>query len=164
MLFPIDAILKLAWDSDMAKAQTSELFNCTTQQFYSIITDYSKYPEFLKEVKSCKVTKTEGKKKYVEYHINLIKEFKYTITMVETDEGNGNYKLEWDFVSGDIFKKMKGYWKLEDEKGKCRATYFVEADFGLFVPGPIANGVISVNLPNMISSYHKRISQLFGKT
>lgn len=147
----------------MAKAQTSELFNCSTKEFFDIVSNYSKYPEFLKEVKSCKVIKTEGAKKHVEYQISLIKDFKYVISMVESDDGKGNYKLEWDFVSGDIFKKMKGFWKLEDEKGKCRATYFVEADFGLFVPGPIANGVISVNLPNMISSYHKRISQIYGK-
>jgi len=144
---------------DMAKAQTTELFNCTVEEFYKIIADYEKYPEFLKEVKSCKVIKSEGAKKQVDYHLALIKEFKYILQMNETP----NAKIEWEFLSGDIFKSMKGSWKLDPEAGKCRATYTVEASFGLLVPGPIANGVISVNLPNMISSYHKRVNQLYGK-
>ena len=70
--------------------------------------------------------------------------------------------ITWEFASGDIFKSTKGFWKLEDEAGRCRATYSVEATFGVFVPGPLANALVSVNLPNMMSSYHKRIQQIYG--
>ena len=51
---------------------------------------------------------------------------------------------------------------MENEAGKTRATYSLDATFGIFVPGPIANTMVSVNLPNMVSSYHKRIKQLYG--
>lgn len=142
----------------MAKAATTELFPCTTEQFYKIISDYEKYPEFLSEVKSCKVLKTEGSKKLVEYKVSVIKSFTYTLWMTETPPTS----ITWEFASGDIFKTSKGFWKLQDEAGKCRATYDVEATFGVFVPGPIANALVSVNLPNMISAYHKRIKQVYG--
>lgn len=142
----------------MAKAQTTDVFKCTPAQFYKIITDYNKYPEFLSEVKSCKVIKTEGARKLVEYQVSVIKTFKYTIWTTEVE----NQSIQWEFNSGDIFKSMTGFWKLEDEAGKCRATYGVEATFGLLVPSPIANALVSVNLPNMISAYHKRIQQLYG--
>ena len=142
----------------MAKANTTELFNCTVAQFYKIISDYEKYPQFLTEVKSCKVLKTEGHKKLVEYSVSVIKSFKYSLWMSESEAK----EISWEFASGDIFKSAKGFWKLEDEAGKCRATYNVEATFGVFVPGPIANALVSVNLPNMMSSYHKRIKQLYG--
>jgi ribosome-associated toxin RatA of RatAB toxin-antitoxin module len=142
----------------MAKASTTELFPCTCEQFYKIITDYEKYPEFLSEVKSCKVLKTEGNKKLVEYKVSVIKSFTYNLWMTETVPTS----VTWEFASGDIFKTSKGFWKLKDEAGKCRATYDVEATFGVFVPGPIANALVSVNLPNMISAYHKRIKQLYG--
>jgi coenzyme Q-binding protein COQ10 len=69
----------------MAKAATTELFPCTTEQFFKIVTDYEKYPEFLSEVKSCKVLKTEGSKKLVEYKVSVIKSFTYTLWMNETD-------------------------------------------------------------------------------
>ncbi|UOF02087.1 type II toxin-antitoxin system RatA family toxin [Bdellovibrio bacteriovorus] len=142
----------------MAKASTTEVFNCTPEQFYKIISDYEKYHEFLAEVKQCKVLKTEGNRKLVEYNVQVIKSLKYSLWMTE----NAPTSITWEFASGDIFKTSVGSWKLENEAGKTRATYTVEATFSMFVPGPIANALVSVNLPNMISSYHKRVKQLYG--
>ncbi len=142
----------------MAKANTTELFNCTVAQFYKIVSDYEKYPQFLSEVKTCKVAKVEGNRKLVEFGVSVIKSFKYSLWMTEAEPNS----VSWEFASGDMFKSMKGFWKLEDEAGKCRASYGVEATFGGFVPGPIANALVSVNLPNMMSSYHKRIQQIYG--
>ena len=33
----------------MASAKTSEKFNCTPEEFFKIVSDYEKYPEFLDE-------------------------------------------------------------------------------------------------------------------
>lgn len=142
----------------MAKASTTEVFNCSVDQFYKIISDYAKYHEFLAEVKKCSVVKAEGNRKLVEYQVQVIKAFKYQLWMTE---GAPN-SITWEFASGDVFKTSVGSWKLEDEAGKTRATYTVEATFSMFVPGPLANALVSVNLPNMISSYHKRVKQLYG--
>lgn len=142
----------------MAKASTTEVFNCTPEQFFKIIADYEKYNEFLPEIKQCKVLKTEGNRKLVEYHAQVVKSFKYCLWMTETP----SHSITWEFASGDMFKTSVGSWKLENEAGKTRATYTVEATFSMFVPGPIANALVSVNLPNMISSYHKRVKQLYG--
>ncbi|NUN06709.1 MAG: SRPBCC family protein [Bdellovibrio sp.] len=142
----------------MAKASTTEVFNCTPEQFFKIISDYEKYHEFLAEVKQCKVLKTEGSRKLVEYNVQVMKSFKYSLWMSETPP----HGITWEFASGDIFKTSVGSWKLENEAGKTRATYTVEATFSMFVPGPLANALVSVNLPNMISSYHKRVKQLYG--
>lgn len=142
----------------MAKASTTEVFNCTPEQFFKIISDYEKYHEFLAEVKQCKVLKTEGTRKLVEYNVQVMKSFKYSLWMNE----NPPQGITWEFASGDIFKTSVGSWKLENEAGKTRATYTVEATFSMFVPGPLANALVSVNLPNMISSYHKRVKQLYG--
>lgn len=143
----------------MAKGSATEVFNCTPDQFFKIISDYEKYHEFLQEVKQCKVLKVEGNRKLIEYNVSLIKAFKYALWMTETP-GQG---ITWEFASGDIFKTSAGSWKLEDEAGKCRATYTVEATFNLFVPGPVAKALVSVNLPGMMSAYHKRVAQIYGK-
>lgn len=142
----------------MAKASTTEVFNCSPEQFFKIIADYEKYHEFLPEVKKCTVLKTEGKRKLVEYNVSVIKSFKYSLWMTE----NAPQGISWELASGDVFKTSVGSWKLENEAGKTRATYAVEATFGMFVPSPIANALVSVNLPNMMSSYHKRVKQLYG--
>lgn len=143
----------------MASARTSEVFNCTPAEFFKIISDYPSYPQFLSEVKECKVLKTEGSRKLVEYSVSLIKSFKYTIWMTESPPTG----IAWEFAGGDIFKTMKGSWKLEEQAGKTKATYAVEATFGLLVPGFVTKGLLDVNLPNMMSAYHKRIKTIYGK-
>jgi coenzyme Q-binding protein COQ10 len=142
----------------MAKASTSEIFNCTPEQFYKIISDYEKYHEFLPEVKKCTILKTEGARKLVEYNVAVIKTFKYALWMTETPSRG----LRWELASGDMFKTSVGSWELEEAGGKTKATYSVEATFNMFVPGPIANALVSVNLPNMMSSYQKRVKQVYG--
>jgi coenzyme Q-binding protein COQ10 len=142
----------------MAKASTTEVFNCSVEQFYKIISDYEKYQEFLAEVKQCKILKSEGGRKLVEYQVQVMKSFKYSLWMTEV----APQSITWEFATGDIFKTSVGSWRLEDQGGKTKATYSVEATFSMFVPGPIANALVSVNLPNMMSSYHKRVKQLYG--
>jgi ribosome-associated toxin RatA of RatAB toxin-antitoxin module len=143
----------------MASAQTTEVFNCTPAQFYKIVANYEKYPEFLQEVKECKVLKSEANRKLVEYTVTVVKNFKYSLWMTETE----NQEIKWEFAGGDIFKTSSGSWKLQEEGGKCRASYVVDATFNMFVPGPIAKALVSVNLPNMISAYHKRVAELYGR-
>jgi len=145
--------------SNMADAKTTELFNCSIQEFYNIISDYEKYSEFLSEVKSCKVLRTESSRKLVEYTVTVVKDFKYRLWMTEEPPN----KVSWVLESGDLFKVSNGYWELQDEAGKTRATYYVDAKFNMFVPGPIAKALVNVNLPNMVSSYHKRVKELYGK-
>lgn len=143
----------------MSAAETSELFNCTVEEFYKIISDYDKYPEFLAEVKECKVVESRGNQKLVEYKISMIKNFTYRLWMTE----ELNKSITWVLDSGDLFKVSSGSWHIKDEAGKTRATYSVDAKFKVFVPGPIAKALVNVNLPNMMSSYHKRVKALYGK-
>jgi ribosome-associated toxin RatA of RatAB toxin-antitoxin module len=143
----------------MAEAKTTDVYNCSVDEFYKIISNYDSYSDFLAEVKECKVIKEEGGRKLVEYKVAMVKEFKYRLWMTEDPPK----KISWVFDSGDIFKSSSGYWILEDEAGKTRATYCVEAKFNLFVPGPIAKALVSVNLPNMVSAYKKRVKEVYGQ-
>lgn len=143
----------------MATAEAVELFQCSVNDFYKIISDYERYPEFLSEVKSCHVIKTEGNRKLVEYTVSVIKTFKYSLWMAESS----SKELTWELAGGDLFKESNGFWRLEDEAGKTRAIYHVDAHFKVFVPSPIAKALVQVNLPTMMSSYHKRVSELCHK-
>ncbi len=148
----------------MASATTTDVFSCSPEQFFKIITDYEHYPEFLQEVKECKVLKVDGKRKLVEYTVSVMKTFKYTLWMTENPPGaDGKGSLTWEFMSGDLFKSSTGSWIFQLEGGKTRGTYAVDASFTMFVPGPIAKALVSVNLPNMLSSYHKRVASLYGR-
>jgi coenzyme Q-binding protein COQ10 len=143
----------------MAAASTTEIFSCTNEEFFKIISDYEKYPEFLTEVKKCEILKIEGNKKLVEYSVSMIKSFKYRMWTTEMPPTN----INWTFESGDIFKTSSGSWVLQEENGKTKATYSVDATFTMFVPGPISKALVSVNLPNMMKAYHQRIQKMYKK-
>ena len=142
----------------MAHVNHTEVFNCKPEQFYSILVDCEKYPDFLTEMESCKIVKAEGDRKEVEYKVSVVKTFTYRNEHIE----NAPNELKFRFIDGDLFKSMNGSWKLENDGGKTKAHYQVEASFGMFVPGAMAKKMISANLPGMMKAYHKRVSQLFG--
>lgn len=144
----------------MAQAQTTEVFNCTAEEFYKIVSDYEKYPEFLPEVKSVKITKDNGDTKEMEYSVSLVKTFKYKLKATQQAPS----KVEFHFVEGDVFKTMKGSWHIAPEGAdKCKVNYSVEATFGMFVPGPMANTLVSVNLPIMINNFKNRVKKVYGR-
>jgi coenzyme Q-binding protein COQ10 len=142
----------------VAGAQTSDVFPCKPEQFFSIISDYEKYPEFLSEVKSCKVIRTESNKKLVEFSVSVIKTFSYRLWITE----EAPKRLSWTLESGDFFKTSTGSWDLQDVGGKTKAEYKVDATFKVFVPGPIAKTLVAVNLPNMMKAYQQRVKQKYG--
>lgn len=144
----------------MAAASTIETFPCTPEQFFNIISDYEKYPQFLSEVKSCKVIETKGNKKLVEFHVSVIKTFSYRLWLTETP----GKSVHWTLESGDLFKTSTGSWDLEAADGgkKTKAKYAVDATFKIFVPGPVAKALVNVNLPNMMKAYQDRVKKLYG--
>jgi coenzyme Q-binding protein COQ10 len=142
----------------MAKVTQTELFNCSVEDFFKVVVDYEKYPEFMDEVQSVRVLKSEGGVQHIEYKISVIK----TITYVLEMSANPPTETRWKLVKGDLFKKLDGSWRLQDEGGKCRAEYSVDIEFGIFVPGPIVKTLQTVNLRSMMSAFHKRVEELHG--
>lgn len=142
----------------MAGAETKETFNCTKEQFFSIISDYSNYSEFLDEVEECRVVESQEAKHLVEFKVKVLKDFSYRLWITEEAPN----RIHWVFDSGDLFKISNGSWTLSEDNGKCVAHYQVEAKFKVFVPGPVAKTLVKVNLPNMMKNYKSRVQSLFG--
>ncbi len=143
----------------MASANTSATFNCTAEEFYALISDYEKYPEFLTEVKSVKILKTSGHVKEMEYSVSLIKTFKYKLRVEE----KAPKEINFQFISGEVFKTMKGSWSIHPDGKKCKVDYRVEATFGMLVPEAVAKPLVAANLPMMIENIKKRVKTVYGK-
>lgn len=143
----------------MASATTSAIFNCTAEEFFKLISDYEKYPEFLTEVKAVKILKTSGATKEMEYSVSLIKSFKYKLKVEE----KAPTEIKFQFIGGDVFKTMKGSWNIKPKGEKCEVDYSVEASFGMLVPDAVAKPLVSANLPMMIENIKKRIKKVYGK-
>ncbi len=142
----------------MAAATTTEKFPCSSDQFFAIISNYESYPEFLSEVKKCKVIETKGNKKLVEFQVSVIKTFSYRLWITEEKPKS----MSWTLDSGDLFKTSVGSWELSEAGGQTVAKYGVDATFKVFVPGPIAKALVNVNLPNMMRAYQERVKKKYG--
>lgn len=145
----------------MASAKTTEIFNCTPKEFYDLVMDFEKYPEFLSDsVKKVKILKRGAADLEAEYTVSVLKSFTYKIKAQFKEPSS----VTFHFTEGDVFKTMKGSWTILPEgTAKCKVDYFVEATFGLFVPGAIEKTLVSVNLPIMMASFKNRVKKIYGK-
>src|SRR6266576_2862758 len=137
----------------MGQATISEVFNAPINRVFQVVADYSKYPEFMSDVKRVSVIESGPEKKLVEFELQILKTFRYQLWMFE----KLNEEVSWKFHTGEIFKENTGSWKLTDVGGKTRADYSLTAKFGVFVPGMIEKKLIEVNLPSMMKAFKQRI-------
>lgn len=141
----------------MTEVTTSEIFNCSVEEFYGILVDYESYPEFINEFSKCVVLETDGNKKLVEYEVKIVKSFTYKLWMVEDSPD----RISWEEADNSLFKLNTGYWKLESLDNKCKATYHLKYKLKIFVPNMIEQTLAEVNLPNVMSACQKRVSDLY---
>lgn len=137
----------------MPGATRSILIEAPIERVFSVITDYTKYPQFLPEVKTAKVT-TRGEYDWeVEYEVNIIKTIRYTLHM----KGQRPSKITWAFVKGEIMRDNRGSWTLEESgPGRTNATYSIEIALGPLVPKSIVNALVDTSLPRMLNAFKNR--------
>ncbi len=141
----------------MTEVTTSEIFNCSVDEFYKILVDYESYPEFVNEISKCIILETDGNKQLVEYEVKIVKAFTYKLWMIKEAPN----KISWEVADDNIFKLNSGFWKLEPTDNKCKATYHLKYQLKVFVPNLIEKTLAEVNLPNVMSSCHKRVRDLY---
>jgi ribosome-associated toxin RatA of RatAB toxin-antitoxin module len=137
----------------MATATRTEVIEVDINKLYEVIIDYAKYPEFVDGVSSTKVLSQNESSAKVEYSVNMIKSFKYTLATTQVKPT----KVSWVLDSGDLFKKNEGMWTLKDlGGGKTEVTYSLDVDFKMFAPSSILSALTQKNLPIMMDSFFKR--------
>ncbi|MBT6325436.1 MAG: hypothetical protein HOJ35_05665, partial [Bdellovibrionales bacterium] len=137
----------------MGQASRTEVFDVEIDKLYNAIINYESYPEFVDGVNKVNVIQKSDDSAEIEYSLNMIKEFKYTLKL----EQNYPSKVTWDLKSGDLFKSNSGEWSLVDlGNGKTEVTYNIDVDFKVFAPKMIVNKLVSNNLPAMMNSFKER--------
>ena len=143
----------------MAHASKSVVVNVTPEQFFSVLVDYQKYPEFLPEVKKTAVEGTPPDA-LVHYTIDIkAKNISYTVQM-KADPGK---KLTWNMTKGEMMKENKGAWTLKAVPGGTEATYDIDLKLGALVPSFIEKALAETSLPAMLSNFKNRAEKLFPK-
>lgn len=138
----------------MAGATRTIVFAAPIEKCFDVICDYSKYPEFLSEVKSIRIGTRSGNTVDVHYEAEIVKTIKYSVRCTEARPN----KLSWTYISGDFMKDNRGGWTLEDlGGGQTKATYDIEVTVGMLVPKTVINMLVDTGLPKLLESFKRRI-------
>jgi ribosome-associated toxin RatA of RatAB toxin-antitoxin module len=128
------------------------------ERFFDLLLDYERYPEFVPNLRSCRV-RTTSPHKDIEYELDLgIRRIRYTLRHVEERP----HRIAWSLVAGDMMKISNGSWELSDERGKTRARYSVEIQVHKppLIPQVIVDRVSDeltrVQLPRTLEAFRQR--------
>jgi ribosome-associated toxin RatA of RatAB toxin-antitoxin module len=137
----------------MPAATKSEIWDSPIEKIYEVITNYGSYPEFVDGCSSVNILSQSETESRVEFGLNLIKKFKYTLVLKQTCPT----EVSWSFESGDLFKKNEGFWKFKDlGDGRTDVTYSLEVEVKGFAPKSLVSSLAEKNLPAMLKSYQNR--------
>lgn len=126
-----------------------------------VITDFSSYPAFLADMEESQVLAHDvaGAQETwtVRFAVRIVRKLGYTLRL----ERKGELSVRWSLVEG-AFKSNDGGWLLEALDGgiRTRATYEVDLDVGMFVPGSVLKTVMDQNLPKTLQAFKARAEAL----
>lgn len=140
----------------MTEVSREAVFDVPIEVAYDVITDFARYPKFLKDVKTVKVVKATKTSADVFFRLNVFKEVDYTLHF--------NLKtpttVTWKLKSGESFRKNSGSWKLKKlGPGATEAIYTLDVELGLFVPSMVSKMLIAQSLPGTLKAFKTRIEK-----
>ena len=130
-------------------------------QLMRVVTDFASYPAFLPAMEEASVLAhvDEGTRASwtVRFAVRVVRRLGYTLRL----EREGDLRLRWSLLEG-AFKSNEGGWVLEplDGGARTRATYEVDLDVGMFVPGSVMKSVVEQDLPRTLAAFKARAEGL----
>jgi ribosome-associated toxin RatA of RatAB toxin-antitoxin module len=145
----------------MAQASKTVTVNVAPEQFFDVVADYEKYPEFLPEVKKVSVESGPGGVKTVTYTVD-IKAKVINYTLKHTAERPN--VLRWTMVKGEMMKGNDGSWVIKPgaQAGTTEATYNIDLRLSALVPGFIERALAEQQLPGLLANFKARAEKLHG--
>jgi len=117
--------------------------NCTinapVEHVWTVLSDFSKYPQIFDRVKSVSITKREGDLVYIESrlkpHLLVGNEVQHTVNDLSGKPGS----LKWQLLDGN-FKHVDGVWEIKPAGDhSCKVAYTLKVDPGPFVPAKMVS-------------------------
>ncbi len=143
----------------MPGAEKSIDVNTSAEVLFSVIADYEKYPEFLKDIESAKIVKRGNGVTEAKFAITVVKRVEYTLRLHESPPN----EVRWELVESNIMTVNNGGWKLETlGENKVRAHYRLEVGLPRFlpVPGSLVDKLTGQTLPATLEAFKKRAESM----
>lgn len=138
----------------MTEVSRQIIFEAPITAAYAVIVDFAKYPRFLKDMTSVKVFQSTKTSAEVRFTLNLIKEVDYTLNLTL----KAPTRVAWTLKSSTTLRKNSGSWALKKLDARTTgATYTLDVEFGMLVPGFIGKMLVAQSLPSTLAAFKKRI-------
>lgn len=106
----------------MAVVRKEVTIDVPIEEFFDLVVDYERYPEFVPGIRACRVRDGRGEKQ-VEYELDIgLKRLRYVLRHEEVRPR----LVRWTLVSGEMMKVSNGSWELTAEGDRTRAVYSVD--------------------------------------
>ena len=142
----------------MVKYSVNKKLNYSNKQMFDLISDVTKYPEFLPWCKNSNIYNKSNDIFYSDMEIgfNLIKEtFTSKVTLVEAA------KVHSEAVSGP-FRKMNNIWEIDYISDKeCEINLIIEFEFKSFILQNIIGQLFESASKKMITAFEERANELY---
>lgn len=137
----------------MPVARRSVEIRVPPARLMDVICDFGAYTRFVPDMIESTVLRSGEGEWTVKFALSFIRRVEYTLLL----RREGDLRLTWSLVEGH-FKANSGSWELEPLDGgvATRATYTLDLDLGMFVPGSVLKTLVEHNLPAMLEAFRVR--------
>lgn len=135
--------------------------SASVKKCFDTICDFTSYPTWQKTIKEVTILdKENGRPAVVEYKLDaILKTIQYTLHYNYKEDDPKKLSLGWTYVGGDLKKIEGSYTFKEISPQKTLATYCLELDLGVNVPGFILKKFKENAMEDSIMSLKKRAEQ-----
>lgn len=133
--------------------------DASPERCYELATDYESYPSWAKDVKQAKVLERDdqdrGKK--VEYRAAALgRSVRYVL---EYDYSEAPGAFSWNFVEGDMLRKLDGRYGFEADGDGTRVSYDLTVDVSIPMPGLIKRRAAGLIMGNALKELKKAVEK-----
>jgi ribosome-associated toxin RatA of RatAB toxin-antitoxin module len=132
---------------------------------WSVLTDFSNYPDVFKRIQSCRVVKNDGNLVFTETQLKPHMFLNQPVQHAINDLGAAPNCLSWHATDGN-FKLLEGQWVLTpNHSGKgCTASYTLRVDATGCVPSPIVTWVMHGMQKEIVTSLKGAAEKLYDES
>ena len=127
---------------------------CSPEAFYSLVTDYESYPEFVPNQTAARILSHEegphGERWNVDLELSLVKNVRYEIAV----RGTHGRSVHWELVHGNILRANVGGWIIEElPNGHTRATLYMAVVLKGWFPKSLINMLVNKSCPKTVEAF-----------
>ena len=124
---------------------------------YDVAVDFESYPEWVRDVREAKILETddEGRGTKVEFRAAALgKSIRYVL---EYDFTEAPGAFSWQFVEGDMLRRLDGTYRFEPDGDSTRVHYDLAVELAVPLPGLLKRRAAGLIMGSALKELKKQV-------